>query len=63
MIFVMVLGVITVFALFALSICWAANEVETMKGEKDYPDEQPMLKVVVLDIEEEDDDDNKTDDI
>lgn len=57
MIFVMVLGVITVFALFALSICWAANQAESLKGEDDYPDARPMMKVTVL--KEEVDDDNE----
>lgn len=53
MMVLMVLGTIAVFVLFALSICWAANEVETMKDEEDYPDTRPVLKVTVLKEEDE----------
>ena len=53
MMVLMVLGTIAVFVLFALSICWAANEVETMKDEEDYPDARPMMKVTVLKEEDE----------
>lgn len=57
MMVLMVLGTIAVFVLFALSICWAANQAESLKGEDDYPDARPMMKVTVL--KEEVDDDNE----
>lgn len=53
MMVLMVLGTIAVFVLFALSICWAANQAESLKGEDDYPDARPMMKVTVLKEEDE----------
>ena len=49
----LVLGTIAVFVLFALSICWAANQAESLKSEDDYPDARPMMKVTVLKEEDE----------
>ena len=61
MMVLMVLGTIAVFVLFALSICWAANQAESLKGEDDYPDARPMMKVTVLkqEVDHDDGDDNK----
>lgn len=57
----LVLGTIAVFVLFALSICWAANQVESLKGEDDYPDARPMMKVTVLkeDVDNDNEDENE----
>ena len=57
----MVVGIIGLIGFFAYAVCWLAHQEETMKGEDDYPDERPVLKVTVLKQEVDDDEkgDNK----
>ena len=34
--------------LFAGAVCWLADQEEKMKGEEDYPQDRPILKVTVV---------------
>ena len=34
--------------IFAGAICWLADQEEKMKGEEDYPQDRPLLKVTVV---------------
>lgn len=40
--------------IFAGAICWLADQEEKMKGEEDYPQDRPILKVTALKQEVDD---------
>ena len=50
-----VIGAVLVCTLiFAGAVCWLAHEEETMRGEEDYPDARPMIKVSAVKKDDED---------